>query len=351
MQKKFLKDLKNLYSRLKKVSKKKKLIFSIGNTSKIEKVEFYFTAPRIFENSVIFGIVLYDDEYAKTAVKYLDGKVDYIMVDAEKKIKPKNKIIPGNIERRVRENTKISKLLIFKGNDLTVDSIDLFLTYFYNDDVRGLGGKKVAIVGSGNIGSKLALILVERGSKVFIYRRDNLKSKIKAKAFNFLKPKYTFEKIQAVNNLIDICKNTDILIGTTDGKPAINHKMVNNLKNTAIIIDAGKGTLDKKAYEIAYKRNIKIFRTDVTASLSGLIEKSIVMEKIVEKKFNIKRKKGYRLVSQGLLGRNNDIVVDDVDKPTIIYGISNGKGDFIRNIKLNKRNLINKIKRKYSIIV
>ena len=98
------------------------------------------------------------------------------MVDAEKKIKPKNNKTPGNIERRVRESVKKSKMLIYKGNDLTVDAIDLFLTYFFKDNIRGLGGKKILIIGAGNIGSKLAQILLERGSRVFINRRSQKKS-------------------------------------------------------------------------------------------------------------------------------------------------------------------------------
>ena len=92
------------------------------------------------------------------------------MVDAEKKYYQKAEI-PGNIERRVRESIKNSKLLIYKGNDLTVDSIDLFLTYYFNDDIRGLEAKKLQLL-ERNIGSKLALILLERGSKIVICRRD-----------------------------------------------------------------------------------------------------------------------------------------------------------------------------------
>ena len=271
------------------------------------------------------------------------------MVDAEKKILPKSQEIPGNIERRVRENIKNSKLLIYKGNDLTVDSIDLFLTYYFNDDIRGLGGKKITIIGAGNIGSKLALILLERGSKVVICRRDFKKSKLIAQTLNFIKPKNTVERVIPEDNIENASKNTDILIGATSGKPTINKKMINLLKNTAIIIDAGKGTLQNNAIELAQRRNIKIFRTDVTASLSGLIDKSLEMEKIMDKNFNIKKEKDYTLVSQGLLGSKNDLIVDDVNNPKVIYGICNGKGDFLRKLNKKQSKLILKLKKKFNI--
>ena len=341
----------DLYNKLNKIKKKtkKKIIFSIGNTTKTDTEDYYFTPYRIFKNTIVFGIVVYKDKFAKLSTKLLDGKVDYIMVDAEKKILPKSEEIPGNIERRVRESIKNSKLLIYKGNDLTVDSIDLFLTYYFNDDIRGLGGKKITIVGAGNIGSKLALILLERGSKIVICRRDFKKSKLIARTINLIKPKNTVEKVIPEDNFENASKNTDILIGATSGKPAINKKMINFLKNTAIIIDAGKGTLQDSAIELAQRRNIKIFRADVTASLSGLVDKSLEMEKIMLKNFNIKKEKNFTLVSQGLLFEND--IVDDVNYPKTIYGICNGQGDFIRNLNKKQTNLIQKLKKKYNIQV
>ncbi len=341
----------DIFNKLNKIKKKtkKKIIFSIGNTTKIDTEDYYLIPHRIFKNTIVFGIVVFKDKFAKLSTRLLDGKVDYIMVDAEKKILPKSQEIPGNIERRVRENIKNSKLLIYKGNDLTVDSIDLFLTYYFNDDIRGLGGKKITIIGAGNIGSKLALILLERGSKVVICRRDFKKSKLIAQTLNFIKPKNTVERVIPEDNIENASKNTDILIGATSGKPTINKKMINLLKNTAIIIDAGKGTLQNNAIELAQRRNIKIFRTDVTASLSGLIDKSLEMEKIMDKNFNIKKEKDYTLVSQGLLGSKNDLIVDDVNNPKVIYGICNGKGDFLRKLNKKQSKLILKLKKKFNI--
>ena len=349
----FEKKILNLFNNLEKIKKKtkKKIIFSIVNTTKKDSEDYYFVPSRIFKNTIVFGIVVFKDKFAKLSTQLLDGKVDYIMVDAEKKILPRSDEIPGNIERRVRENIKNSKLLVFKGNDLTVDSIDLFLTYYFNDDIRGLGGKKITIIGSGNIGSKLALILLERGSKVIICRRDFEKSKLIAKTINLIKPQNTVERAVADKDIENASKNTDILIGATSGKPTINAKMINSLKNTAIIIDAGKGTLQDKAIELAQRRNIKIFRTDITAALSGLIDKSLEMEKMMEKNFNIKKEKNYTLVSQGLLGSKNSIIVDDVNNPKAIYGICNGKGDFFRKLDNKQSKIILGLKKKYNLKV
>ena len=50
------------------------------------------------------------------------------------------------------------------------------------------------------------------------------------------------------------------------------------------------------------------------------------------------------VLSSGLLGNHGDVIVDNLKKTNFIYGISNGKGDFLR--KLSKKQLItlNKIR-------
>jgi len=345
------KQILNIYTKLNKIKniEKKKLIFSIGNTVKIDSKDYYFTPVRIHEDLIIFGIIVFKDKYAKICSKVLDGKVDYIMVDAEKKIRPQKNNVPANIERRVREAVKKTKLIIYKGNDLTVDSIDLFLTYYFNKNIRGLGGKKILIIGAGNIGSKLAQILLERGSRVFINRRNHKKNLQISKTINFLKPKNTLEKIYPVKDINKTCKNTDILIGSTSGKPVINKEMMSAIKSNAIVIDAGKGTVNKEALIIAKERNIKIFRTDVTAALLGLIYKSVAMQKISNKNYDLKKYDEHTLITQGLLGAKGDIVVDDVHKPNSIYGICNGKGDFFRELNTNQKKILKKVRLKFNL--
>ena len=44
-------------------------------------------------------------------------------------------------------------------------------------DLRGIGGKNVAIIGAGNIGTKISLLMVERGAKVLLTRNNFYKLK------------------------------------------------------------------------------------------------------------------------------------------------------------------------------
>ena len=97
--------------------------FCIGNTSKIDDSGLYFTPIRNTRIMVIAGVMVYSEMHAIEIAKLADGKVDYILVDAEKKIPDCMSRFgdSANVERAVREVTKRSKLWIYKGNDLAVN--------------------------------------------------------------------------------------------------------------------------------------------------------------------------------------------------------------------------------------
>ena len=340
----FLSVLKKKYFEAKTLAKKKKkkLAFLIGNTIKIDKGNYYFTPPRITDKLVVFGIIVFNESIAIDVCKFLDGKVDIIFADAEKKIFPKKNGAPGNIERRVREEIKISKIFIYKGNDLTVDSVDLIVSQYFNKDLRGVAGKKIGIIGSGNIGSKIALYMTELGAKVYLDRRNKKKLKCIVDAINYLKPTNTKEKA-VIADKISASKNSDVLIGSSNGKPVINSKMVDILKKNSIIIDAGKGTLTHDAIKKANDRKISIFRVDIFPSLEGLISKTFSMEKQIGKLIKKKRIENINILNTGKLGSYGDLIVDDIDKISIVYGVCDGKGDFLRKTPNKYNSLIKKL--------
>ena len=148
--------------------------FTIGNTAKVDDNGLYFTPVRNTSIMVSTGCIVCGVQQAIDAAKMVDGKVDYIMVDAEKKVSDSMSLsgAPANVERAVHEVVKRSTLWIYKGNDIAVEAVDSLLGYLYitKDKLRGLGGKKVTILGAGNLGCKLALKLVERGAEVTITR-------------------------------------------------------------------------------------------------------------------------------------------------------------------------------------
>jgi len=348
-----LKIINDLLGELKKLSKKKKKKtgFLIGNTSKSNVKQFYLTPLREFNTIILFGAIIYNDKIASQISHLVDGKVDYVFVDSEKKIR-KSKVFIGtfaNIERIVRENIKKSNLMTYKGNDMTVEALDLLLSNKTKDEIRGLGGKKISILGAGNLGCKIALKLLERGAKVVLYRRDIKKLKTITKALNIIKPESTRQKVKYFSDIYKVTKNAEVIIGSTYGVPIINKKMLVNGNKNLIIIDVGKGTIKKEAIKFAHEKKISIYRLDITAALSGMIESNLYFNNFLSKSIGVRLIGKQKIVSGGILAEKDDIVVDNINNPKKIYGLSNGRGDIKNSLTKKDIQRLSKIANYFNI--
>ena len=104
-------------------SEKKLTGFCIGNTRKEKSTGLYFTPIRNTIKLVAGSVIVCSVEQAKEIAAQVDGKVDYVFVDTEKKVSPSQYTADdiGNVERSVREVVEASTILTFKGNDITVN--------------------------------------------------------------------------------------------------------------------------------------------------------------------------------------------------------------------------------------
>ncbi len=310
--------------------------FCIGNTSKVDAAGLFFTPIRNTRQLVAGSVIVYEAHHAEEIAKLVDGRVRYIFVDSEKKTGPDPEAYGpedyGNIERAVRDVVRYSRVLTYKGNDLTVDSIDCLLVQLMKDPIRGLGGKKVAIIGAGNLGSKLALKLVERGANVVITRRDKGKLEVIVRALNYIKPLQTVATVVGTTDNEEAACEANILIGITNGIPVITPAMIDSVAPDALIMDAGKGCLFPEAIRRAVERGLAVLRVDVRAGFEGQVAMLLEMDRILKGTIGRRDLSGIPIVSGGLLAWENEIVVDNVHHPTTIFGVADGRGDFIRQL-------------------
>jgi len=308
----------------------KPTVFTIGSTSKSEEIDFYLTPIRHFKDFVVAGIVVYCSETATQASLMADGLVDYVFVDAEKKIPDfKRTRETVNIELDVKSVVTESVCISYKANDISVDAADMIISEYYRKDPVGLGRKKVALIGLGNIGFKLALKLVERGAMVYCYRRTEELLEQLVKTINDVKPKFTAAKAFKANSILEACTNADVILGCTDGAGVIGSKELISINLNAVIMDIGKGSIKNDGSEFLLKKSIPEFRLSVEHALEGFIFSSLSLEKHF-KKIGRGTINGIELISGGLSARKGEVIVDDFRNPSFIYGIGNGNGDFMQ---------------------
>lgn len=335
--KKKIEGLRKILSTIQKKAKmdKKQTAFVLL-TTKQKGLDFVILPSRRTPYVVCGVVAVYEMSAVHKIIKELDGKVDYILVDAEQKLSSMKNLLDS-----VLKLVKKSEVLTFKSNDSTADATDAVISYLLRYPIY----KKIAIVGAGNIGSKVALKLVERGHEVFIACSKLEGAKKKANALNEIKPNETKSKVFA-KSITKVATDCDIIIGFTPKIPAINSKMILQMKSNGLIIDGGLGTLHEEAINVAKKRKINIIRIDVRPSFIASLALVFETKNFFENYYGSIKMKNFNIISGGIYGKLGDVVVDSVKNPTQLIGISDGKGGIIEKNRskelMKKINLVNK---------
>jgi hypothetical protein len=323
-------DLINHLEKLISISNHKRTGFSIGSTSNYSSAEdFYFTPIRSGIELIYTGVVVKNVESAIEISKVIDGKIEFIFVDAEKKINTSNYGLNdvGNIEKPLAKIIKKSKLLSYKGNDCTVRAMDSFLGTISPN----LTGQLISIVGVSNIGIKIALDLVERGNQLNLISNDLGWANQVSNFINLVKLSNSRGKCFAKKFESSSLKNSTILIAATDRKNLIGLEWINEMtrfENTSqpLLIDVGKGCFKN---EILQESDIDIYRLDIGIQLTSDLQNLVK----IHDNLNVIKKlilpNGTRLVKAGYVGAKGDIIVDNPQNPKQIFGVCDGDGNLI----------------------
>ena len=152
------------------------------------------------------------------------------------------------------------------------------------------------IIGVGNIGSKIALRLVETSANISLFRRNKIKLKTIKNALNLIKPLLTKASCKIVNikdaNLIKY----DVIIGCSNSEFKISNKHINFSKKQ-LIIDVGKGVFGEKIVKSLKKINKLILRVDVETMLSTYIDSTIDTKSFFKNRFS-KKYKNFSLIKR-----------------------------------------------------
>jgi hypothetical protein len=296
--------------------------FTISNTSS-NIDSYYFTPFRSYENIQVGGVVVSNSIEAREFARIADGKVDYIAVDSEKKIESFKYVYPddlGNIEGETLDIVQQSEVISFKANDLTANAVDIFVS----EKVRGVGARKIAIVGLGNIGFKLALKFVERGCWVQMYRRDWEKLAIQAECVNLTKPRGTLAIAKACHTLEECLEDAHVVVAVADTPDIITPDDLERTVANPLLIDCGKACFDNEACA----ENL-VYRTDVTMALVFQLKMIIASKADHHGKFGRRRVNDKTFVC-GVRGLERDIILRDINDTDSVIGICDGKGGIVR---------------------
>lgn len=297
-------------------------MFAIETTAGGDERKVFFPPIR-FAPNVVSGVAkIYTIEEAKNIARSVDGVVETILVDVEGKIEGLS-----GVEGAVKEEVTKSEVLTVKINDMTVEAADALIAQL----VDKIHDKRVAVIGAGNIGSKLALKLVERGANVVITRRNEEKAKKIAGALNIVKPKSTLGKVTAAADNLKAARGADVLIGLTPKAPVITREIVEAMNPAGLLIDGGIGTIYPEAIELAVQRGIRVLRLDARAGFAGGVTTILETKNLTKNVMGKRSIAGIPVVAGGFIGERGDIIVDSISKPIRVIGVADGSGGVLKN--------------------
>ena len=321
-----LETVQRLVNSIQENAKGKATGFVISNTTGSNGRDKSYTTPlRSTDKLAYAGIVTNDVALALETALFVDGKVDYIFLDVERKslVEPDSQF---ELEDRMKGKVTTSAVIEFKNNDITAESVDALVA-----ELVPVRGSMIAILGCGNVGSKAALKLAERGATVRVYRRDQERLTKIVEGLNEILLEGS-GKILVAQSLIETLKGANVLIATASTMDFISRSDIEVMNKTTgpILIDLGKGTFSE---DVVNDDQFLIHRLDVSQRQKYILTSSLELREHYKKPLGRRAVDGgnVTLVSLGILGRKNEVIVDDINFPQEVIGISDGKGSLVHD--------------------
>jgi hypothetical protein len=270
-----------------------------------------------------------EEAHARRILPLLAGQVSAILVDVEAKKS-------FSLEALCCELIPGMRLIPCKPNDATLESADLLLQARVGPD---LYGKKIFVYALGNIGTKIAMRLAERGAEVFAFSRNTRKCRQVCDAINLVLPKYTPFPVRFVEKIEGLPSATfDAMLSCSSSSQNLGMEMVAAMKNRAVVIDVGIDNFKPEFYLTAKIRELQCFRLDIRIGFPYLL---MPLFDHVDTFLNqacgcAMLDNRVCIVSGGFVGPRGAVIVDNIRTPTQAVGVANGVGGLIPEAEMEQ---------------
>ncbi|WP_067729077.1 hypothetical protein [Oceanobacillus damuensis] len=311
---------------------------TISTTAK-HALDFRILPRRIISNLAMSCFMINNEEYLKETLSFFDGKVDYIYIDVEQKQNI-------NLYKIARIIVKESRIVNVKPNDITLESCDLLIRNYYKDD---LANKKVVVIGTGNLASKIAIRIAERQAQVYIKGRKIPKEQVVINALNFILPKYNYP-LQSFS-LLQGHENVDVIISFLSGQFTEEESLIPHIGKHTLIIDGGINNFSKDFIQQMLNKKINITRLDTRIALPyQMLSTHDYTIGFFNEIFGQAQIQGVKVASGGYIGSEGTVIVDNIKQPNQVIGIADGRGGVKASEQLSEtdRNRIHEIEKAIS---
>lgn len=304
----------------------------------------YLGGIRLSDSFLLVSIVNLSQKNIESLASFINDNVDAILVDVEKKhpfqsnissLKDEFTFKPtfSNIFAAAFELCRDTHIIPWSPSRLTADSA---ISRIRNFAGGNLSGAQVSVVGLGSIGFKIALSLVEEGSNVSCFSRNVEKTTRLVQAINDLKSPFTISSASCYSDINTAVASSPYLVLCANSS---NYISSDNLLfkdiNSSCILDISKNSLDPVTFRFLSRIPAFIYhRLDIGNEIVQLVyshlSPSLLSSRPRRYMFSYNNKV-LTLVSGGMSGIADEVVVDSAISPNFIHGIFDDKGVYISN--------------------
>lgn len=239
-------------------------------------------------SNVLCFVELGSSKIAEAVINMMDGIVDYIIVDEDLKLVQSQNIIDACVDK-----TKKSKLFFFSDTEAWINAALTFIQQVCN----GIYDKKIAVLGEG--------ILFQ----AFSQKLKNMGSTLVGK------------------NDIDLA---DLVVGANIKKQL--ELPIIKLKPGVIFFDLGLGNFSPETINRGIEEGATFYRSDMRAGISSTVLRILETDYLLRNMMGTTKIAGVEVAAGGVIGAEGAIILDDISKPSYLFGVANGDGTFKKQL-------------------
>lgn len=296
--------------------------------------EYAFPAIRESISNIVGFVGVTDDRFANDIVAMSVGCFDKILIDTDLKRDNSKEIIESIVEASKRNNVDLASYS-------DIDTwISASINFIFRMESNWLADKKVMLVGRNPLATRMIMELVNRNVKVCL--NPNEYGGAKSLPFNNFST-LTFDSDLIVSYDAEDADEFDVLLGCSIGE---NYEHLKEIERFTFksIYDIGINNFSKDFISKVIESGGRAFRSDDRAGIAGIVLSIMETDYLVNNNMGRKNIGEIHVVSGGVIGQEGDVVVDNVNDPTVVLGIASGKGTFKSDVSEDDIRKVEKIK-------
>lgn len=269
---------------------------------------------RLSSEGSILNIQVSTDIFAVAVLRLVDGIIPHIFIDVERKQ-------AINLWDIARETCYESAVHPLKANDVTVDAATSIVI---KELQKNFEQCTVLVYGTGNLATKTALKLAELGMQVTLAGRNDSKVTQIVRVLNDILPKYTPWPIQEFQE--NRTGRVDVIVSAISAQKVLDETWLNYLQPDGFALDMGLNNFSEPFIDKILLSERALYRVDIQAKIG-----TAILDLKTEDYFFSKIRGKIKWLDQtavagGIIGNENDVVLNRVTPPYVVIGTSNGTG-------------------------